>query len=680
MESHNMMPHRKLPVQKSTLCSEEIPATPSKNGEIYQHENKDTPQLNPYDYLANVHVLTPIIQTSFEAVGISRNTDPWSGQTFSGKRKKLLKLATKTLSVESSEFLQRRSEIFADIMQRLGANMIKKQHKESMRMKMVCGHTPGPRCRLENVLDYSRSGFDSLIKLSTGKESSCNATREACQLMPLPWGHNQILPSSLDQKINLPHRGNDEVHECMALPWVHTASLSSFGWKSDTAHNQVSNLLLEGVQPHTKDKPISTSELNCNVETRPCDYYGWEPMLSTRLAGSIPNSLSFPCQIEEKHVVPYAISNNFCQPNLRSPLEQWFSSSVGLEGQGPKEAGFCHNHGAGLLEQCISSSVVLDGQGQHEAGLFNSDTGLLCSFDQLYAKCTASSFLDTRNGILDHNDSSYDSNASESNNVVLSANGGRLNSIFSISEHPFQLGSKRLDNCAVHMSSLAGVKDKYSAESWLFDSSDIGPMQGLDKSPAKFTATIFSNYTSGILDHHHLRYMSNCTLKDNISTLFMDEDDICLNSLSSYPDYPSKQDGESLYDSSTELWSSVHHFQSYGDNLGTVLGFMSDENIYNDLEDHCSAIPNHARNEKKRETNGSNCQTKGFSASHWFHYSPCLSHRRTPPSQNPPPPHPRCSLSGRLRNSPPAVECSSPASREGSTLQKSEQQLPIVTR
>lgn len=449
-------------------------------------------------------------------------------------------------------------------------------------MMKVCGHTPtGTGCHFENMLDYRISDFDLRTKLRTEKESSSYATQESRQFMALPWGYNQGPSGSLDWKIYLPHRGN-EARESMALPWVHTVGLPNSGWKRDTAHNQVSNLLLEDVQPHSEGKLASATELNCNVETRPCTYHGWVPMLSPGFSGSIPNRFFTPCQIEETHVVPYEISNTYRRPDPCNPLEQCFPP-VGLDRQGQKEARFSHNYGAELLEQFTSSSVGLERQDQHGSELVNFDTGLLFSFDQLYAKCSASSFLDTRNGILNHSDFSYISNlaASESNDIVSNASMSCLNSIFSTSEHPFQLGSKRL-----HETSLAGLEEKYSKEAEIFDNSDIGPIQELDQLPAKFTYTSFSNYISGTLDHqHHLRYMPP---KDSSSTLFMDANGACLNSLPPYTDHPCKQDGKGLCDSSTELWSSVHHLQSHGDDFGAVLGFMSEENTYNDLEDHCS--------------------------------------------------------------------------------------------
>uniref|UniRef100_J3LET5 Uncharacterized protein n=1 Tax=Oryza brachyantha TaxID=4533 RepID=J3LET5_ORYBR len=597
-ELQNVMPARKLPVQKSTLCSEETPNTPSKNEEIYHEQvnekashsecvNNDTPQLKPRDYLT-VHVRTPINQISFEAVGISRNTaiEPWSGRIFSEKRGKLLKLAAKTVSMESSEFLQRRSEFFADILQRLGTeNMIKKRPKESMRLMKVFQHNhTGTGCHFKTVLDYRLSDFDSQTKLRTEKGSSSYATQEACQFMALPLGHDQGLTGSLDWKMDLPHRGN-EARESMALPWVHTVSPSNSGCKGDTAHNQISNLLLEDVQPHTRGKTASANELNCNVETRSCAYHGWAPMLSAGFSGSIPNRFSMPCQIEEKHVVPYEISNTHWRPGLRKPVEQCFSPSVELDGQG-QEAGLSLKCGVGLLDQCISRSDGLERQDQHEAGVVSSDTGLLSSFDQLYAKCSGSSFFDTRNGILNHSDFSYMSNlpASESKDIVSNANRSSLDLIFSTSEHPFQLDSKRLHETSMCLSSLAGLEDKYTTEAGIFDNTDMGPIQGWDQLPAKFTYTRFSNYTSRTLDHHHLRYMP----PEESSTLSMDANGGCLNSPSPYTDHPFKQDGKGLCDSSTELWSSVHHLQSHGDDFGAVPGFMSEENTCNDLEDHCS--------------------------------------------------------------------------------------------
>uniref|UniRef100_A0A0E0NHT4 Uncharacterized protein n=1 Tax=Oryza rufipogon TaxID=4529 RepID=A0A0E0NHT4_ORYRU len=512
-ESHNVMPGRKLPAQKSTLSSEETPATPCKNEEIYheqvnakashsEHGNNDTPQLNPHDYLT-VHVHTPITQVSFEAVGISRNT-----------------------------------EFFADILQRLGANsMIKKHRKESMRMMKVCGHTPtGTGCHFENMLDYRISDFDLRTKLRTEKESSSYATQESRQFMALPWGYNQGPSGSLDWKIDLPHRGN-EARESMALPWVHTVGLPNSGWKRDTAHNQVSNLLLEDVQPHSEGKLASATELNCNVETRPCTYHGWVPMLSPGFSGSIPNRFFTPCQIEETHVVPYEISNTYRRPDPCNPLEQCFPP-VGLDRQGQKEARFSHNYGAELLEQFTSSSVGLERQDQHGSELVNFDTGLLSSFDQLYAKCSASSFLDTRNGILNHSDFSYISNlaASESNDIVSNASMSCLNSIFSTSEHPFQLGSKSY----LRNSLIQAFQTTY-LELWIINIiSDICLQR---------TAVVLCSWMQTIILVSKME-KACVTLPQNCGHQ-------CI-------------------------------ISNHGDDFGAVLGFMSEENTYNDLEDHCS--------------------------------------------------------------------------------------------
>ncbi|VAI47217.1 unnamed protein product [Triticum turgidum subsp. durum] len=136
MEPQNMTSHKKFPAQNVTLCPDETPATPSNNeisdeqvevqASHSEYHNHDTPQLKPCDILPMGHVFTPTIQTPFEIAGISRNTDaePGSGRMFSEKRRKLLKLAAKTVSMESSELLRKRSDFFADILQRLGANDI----------------------------------------------------------------------------------------------------------------------------------------------------------------------------------------------------------------------------------------------------------------------------------------------------------------------------------------------------------------------------------------------------------------------------------------------------------------------------------------------------------------------------------------------------------------------------
>lgn len=108
--------------------------------------------------------------------------------------------------------------------------------------------------------------------------------------------------------------------------------------------------------------------------------------------------------------------------------------------------------------------------------------------------------------------------------------------------------------------------------------SDIGRVHGLDQLPVKFTASSFSKYTSGILDHHH-------DSKDSNSIFPVDANDTCLNSLSSYSEHPCKQDWESLCDFSQELWSSVHHVQSHGGSLGAIFGLTSNGSICNDFED-----------------------------------------------------------------------------------------------
>uniref|UniRef100_A0ACD5ZHM7 Uncharacterized protein n=1 Tax=Avena sativa TaxID=4498 RepID=A0ACD5ZHM7_AVESA len=557
-EPHNVTSNKKFPVQKVTPCPNQTCATPLNNAfsnvqvemqaSHSEHDNHDTPQLKPCDGAPTGHVFTPMIQTPFELAGISRNTEPGSGRMFSEMRRNLLKLASKTVAMESCELLQKRSEFCGDIMQRLGAsNIIRKHHKEPMRQReMAHGHTPcDPGVHFINMLDY-RGDFNSLSKLRSGKEPPFYANDESRQFLALPWVDKRGLPSFLDWENGLPC-GDNDAHQCMPLPSAYTTNLSSSDWKRDTVHNQVSNFLLEDVQPRMKRKSDSANEFGGNIQSEPYDHHGWDPMLSLTFTESVPNRLSLPCQIGEQSVVPYALSNTSWQPELSRSLEH-----------------------------CTSRSVGLEGEDLTEAGLFgNSAAGLLSTFDQSHEKCTSSSFLELRNGVLDNSSFSGISNfnASESNSFMSNPDRGCLNSICSASDYPFEQGSKSFCDPSVRTSCLAGTEE----EAELFDNSDTGIVQGMDLIPVAFTASSFSKY-SGILDPHH-------DPKDSNSILPVGADDACLDSLSPYSEHPCEQNWENARDSSTELWSSSHHVQSHGGSLGAMFRFTSNGSICNDVED-----------------------------------------------------------------------------------------------
>ncbi|XP_047079660.1 uncharacterized protein LOC124690307 [Lolium rigidum] len=564
IEAHNATSQKKFPVQKVTLCPDQAPATPLNNAfsnervEVQaphsEHDSHDTPQLKPCDGAPAGHVFTPMIQTPFELTGISRNTEPGSGRMFSEKRRNLLKLASKTAAMESCELLQKRSEFFADIMQRLGAsNIIRKHHKEPMRQReMVHGQTPSdPGGHSDNLLEY-RDDFNSLSKLRSGKESSSYTSDGSHQFLALPWVDNRGLSSFLDWENGLSCRGN-EAHQFMPLPSAYITDVSSSGWKRDTVRNQVSNLLLEDAQPLKKGKSASANGLGGNIQSEPYDHHGCDPML---LVTSVPKRFSFPCQTREQSVVPYALSNTSWQPE--------FSRS---------------------LEHCPSRSVGLEGEDLTDAGLFgNSAAELPSAFDQPHEKYTSSRFLDFRDGVLDNNGFSGISNfhASESNSFLLKPNTSCMDSICSTSDYPFEQGSKSLCGSAVRISCLAGMAGM-ETEAELFDNSDTGLVHGMDLVPVTFTASSFSKYP-GIVDRHH-------DPKDRNSILPVGADDTCLDSLSPYSEHPCKRNWENTSDFSTELWSSSHHAQSRDGSLGAMFGFMSDQSICSDFEDdHSMAL------------------------------------------------------------------------------------------
>ncbi|OEL27545.1 hypothetical protein BAE44_0011436, partial [Dichanthelium oligosanthes] len=571
VESHNVITVRKFSVHGNTVCYDHPPATPAKNEEIpgeqvnvqsshSEYDDKDTPQFNPHDCLPSIHVLTPIAQTSFDITGTSGNIDkePVSGQIFSEKRSKLLKIAAKTVSMGSAELLRRRSEFVGDILQRLCAKNIIRKQEGSMRHRIIdCRQAPAiPKGRFDNLLDYRRRDFNSSIKLGRiGKSSSSNASDDACEFMALPWGHNQGPPSYIDWKNDLPHGGR-EARECMTLPWVCVNDISSSDWKRGIVHNQVSNLLSKDVEPYIPRRPALANELNLNVQTASCDQDEWSPMLSVKLTESFRDRLSFPYQIEEQHqAIPYAIWNTSWQPDRHSSTEQCVSSSVGLEMEDPKESGLCDD----------------------------SHSRFSSRFDLLSAKSAAPSFLHNGNEILENNDFRYISNfhVSQSNNLAFSANTGCLNSMFSTSERPYELGPKSLHDSAVGVSCLAGLEEKYCREVELSDNSDR-LLQVLDQLPVKFTPSSFSKDKSRIQDDHLLRYITSCPPEVSSSILPLDASDSGLNSLSSYSTQPCKPDWNSLNDSSTELWSSVYQLQSHA-NLGAILGFMPNGSAYSDL-------------------------------------------------------------------------------------------------
>ncbi|TVU29267.1 hypothetical protein EJB05_20826 [Eragrostis curvula] len=565
-ESHNATLLRKFSVQGSTVCCDDPPATPSKNVEIpteqvnvqssnSEYDEKDTPHLNSHDYRPRFHVVTPIAQTSFEVTGIS-GREPVSGQIFSEKRSKLLKLAAKTVSMGSDELLQRRSEYVGDILQRLGANnIIRKQRNGSTRhRKTECRQDPTiSDGHVVNLLDYKHSDFNSLTTLENHGQPSCYASDESFGFMALPWGYNQ----SRLWKNDLP-RGNTEALECMALPWVCTKDISSSDQNRGTVHNQVSNLLLEDVEPCILGRPASGNELSLNVRTASYDQHGWSPLLSVPLAESFRDRLSFPCQIEEQHAVPYAISNASWQPDLFSSMERCFSSSVGLGKEDPKEAGWCDN----------------------------SDASFSTRFDQLLGKSTASHFLGSGNEILGHNDFRCISNfhGSGSNSMVLSSNTSRQSSMHSTPGHPYELGPMSFHDSAVGVS-CSGLIEKHSGVVELSDNSDK-LLRVLDQLPVLSSSP---NDEPGIWDHRHLRYITSCPTEDNGNTLCLEANDPGLKSLSSYSEHPCKQDWNSFYDSSTELWSSVQQLQSHT-NLGAVFDLMSNGSSYSDSEGHHSLM------------------------------------------------------------------------------------------
>lgn len=437
------------------------------------------------------------------------------------------------------------------------------QQEGSMRHSKI-DHREAPdisKVQLDYLLDYRRRDFNPSTKLRiTGKSSSTDASDDACEFMALPWGYNQGLPSFVDWK-NEVSCGDNKARECMALPWVCVNDISSSDSKRG---DQVSNLLLEDVEPCIHRRTSSANELSLNVKTASDDQHGWNPMLSMKLAESFPDRVAFPYQIgEQHHAVPYAILNTSWQPDYHSSTKQ-----------------------------CVSSSVRLEREDQKEAGSFDSsDARFATRFDQLPAKSAALSFLDSGNEILQNNDFRFISNShvSQSKKMVFSANTGCLNSMFSILEHPYELGVKSLHDSAIGVSCLAGLEEIYSREVELSDNSDR-LLQVLDQLPVTFTPSSFSNNEFRIQDDHLLRYITSCPQEDNISILPLDANDSGLNSLSSYSAQPCNPDWNSLHDSSPELWSSVHQFQPHSD-WGPMLGLMPNGNAYSDLvEGHHSLM------------------------------------------------------------------------------------------
>lgn len=479
--SRNVTAPKKLHVHDNTVYCDEPLATPAKNEEIpgekisvqsshSEYDDKDTPQVGPHDRLLGIHVLTPISHTSFDVTGISVNVDrePISGHIFSGKRSKLLKIAAKTMSMGSAELFQRRSEFIVGILQRLGTNNIMRKQEGSMsHRKMDCRHALAiPEGHFDNLIDYKRSNFNPLAKLRNGKIPSSYASDEACEFMALPSGYNQGPGSIVDQKNDLSHGGSG-ASECMALPWACVNDTLSSDRKGDIVHNQVSNLLLEDVDRYVHGRHASANELSLNGQTDSYGQHRWDPMLSVTFLKSFHDRLYFPCQNEERHAVPYGISNTSEQPELCSSIELCTCSSIGLEIEDPKEAGLCGN----------------------------SDAGFPSWLAQLVGKPTISSIFDSGNEILDHNDFRCISNFHSN---MFSSNSSCLNSM-STPEQSYKVGAKGLLDSSFGLSCLAGLEE-YSTDAELPDDSDRF-LQVLDQLPVKFISSGFSNNDSRIWDH-----------------------------------------------------------------------------------------------------------------------------------------------------------------------------------
>jgi hypothetical protein len=154
--------------------------------------------------------------------------------------------------------------------------------------------------------------------------------------------------------------------------------------------------------------------------------------------------------------------------------------------------------------------------------------------------------LSTRSGRgLSLSDFRYISNfhVSQSNSMVLGANTSRLSLMCSTPEHPYELRPMSFHDSVIGVPCLGGLNEKYSREVQLSDNSDR-LLQALDQLPLLST---FPNDESSIWGHHHLRYITSCC-KDCGSTLFLDANDPGLNSLSSCPEHPCKQDSNNFDD------------------------------------------------------------------------------------------------------------------------------------
>jgi hypothetical protein len=430
-------------------------------------------------------------------------------------------------------------------------NVMQQREGSTRHLKIECRRAPATyKGHVDRLLDYKQGEFNPLTTLKTpGQKSSSD---ESFGFMALPCGYNQSLPGFIDCKNGL-SRGGNEPCDCMSLPWVCIKDILSSDQKRGIVQNQVSNLLLKDVEPHILGRSASGNELSLNVQSASYDQHGWSPMLSVPRAESFQDRLTFPYNIEEQHAVPLAISNASCswQPDLFSSMERCISGSVGMDRDDPEETGWCDN----------------------------SDAGFSARFDQLLVKSTASRLLGSGNEVLDHNDFRYSSNfhVSQSNGKVLGANTSHPSLMCSTPEHPHEPLPISFHDSAIGVSCLAGLNEKHSREVQLSDNSDR-LLQVLDQLPLLST---FPNDESSIWDHHHLRYITSCHTNDCGGTLFLDANDPGLNSQSSCPEHPCKQDSSNFDDSSTELWSSMHQLQSHT-SLGAVLGLMPNESSYSE--------------------------------------------------------------------------------------------------
>ncbi|XP_072986473.1 uncharacterized protein [Typha latifolia] len=301
-----------MPIQKATPTAVRSSVSPSRFSRECEL-NAVTCRSDRNRYLLPVLSATPIAQrSSFTLPEASKH----SGTVFEHegmfleKRSKLLKLASKTLSIEMDEFPVRRSDLITELLQRL--RIVKKSDNHEKLSNSFLNVARGIHHSLassnfhgssEELYDQEQTIFGSTGRKSLRKDSLSHGSKEAGELLiASPW----------------------EYADVEAFPHLHAL-------ESGLQHIKKSNWAdLQSSEPHVLNESPSVVELTMECEYGNYRHHPKGHMLSLSSSPNIiPNQFSSHCRLAEQSVVPFTNSTSLGLCSLHNPAEQFTSQLIG---------------------------------------------------------------------------------------------------------------------------------------------------------------------------------------------------------------------------------------------------------------------------------------------------------------------------------------------------------------